>query len=185
MRMKYGSNFEAEKAEIIAQYRTVTSKFDELWQEINLRTDGAAWKRDGVGSCKAGPGRINTWLEGVVDEELETLWDDANASTGGDKTPHACQFHRQDHGCVLGDLKSPRCVAHVDMGHGSEIRDKLGIELPDFRTPLQAIQLGAMETTSQGPVLHPELNAELVERTVHETEVIIGIVRSHPLNPGL
>jgi len=177
-----------EKARMIEQYRAVAGKFVELWDELYLRTETGDWREDGIGSCHTSPHLFETYVGGFITGEIEKLWDarsndDPIAWDDSEEVdpPDSCQHHQQSKGCILGDLKSPRCLSHTDKGQRSEISDNFGIELPDFRTPLVQIQHGGMDLTGGDCSLHPEHNDELVERTIAETEELIAHVKTFPM----
>jgi len=171
-----------DKAAVIRQYQRVARAFNEMLEAIDAKTDGAAWKKDGVGSCRVSPHLFETYLDGVVTGDIERLWDakDADNPDLDESDNRRCQFHRIGTGCILGDLKSPRCLSHIDGNNVTEIETKLGTKLPEIKQPLLTIQLGGMDVTGEGCVLHPDLNDKLVEDTVQSATEFTAKVRELP-----
>lgn len=164
----------------IRQYREIAGKAVELWSEIDQRTDKSDWRQDGVGSCHTPTYLFQTYLEGFIGFEIEELSDALNSDIPN--TNHrACQFHREGTGCILKDLKSPRCIDHVNLSHRTEIQERFGIEIPQFMEPLRRIQTAGFNPEDKGFVLHPEENDELVERVVNETQELIDHVKTFPI----
>ncbi len=60
------------EAVIVSQYTTIVYALDQMFQEIDLRSNGSLWR-----------------------------WEDS-------------PYHRENQGCVLGELKSPLCISHID-----------------------------------------------------------------------
>lgn len=171
-----------DKAMVIRQYQRAAEAFNAMWEAIDARTDGAAWKKDGVGSCRVSPHLFETYLGGVVTNEVERLWDakDADNPDLDESDYRRCMFHRIGEGCILGDLKSPRCLSHVDGSNVAEIETKLGTKLPDIKQPLVIIQMGGMDVTGEGCVLNPSLNEAIVEATVQSATEFTARIRALP-----
>src|SRR5581483_4036643 len=113
------------RARIIQQYREVAGVFVELWREIDQRTESSVWRKDGVGNCHVSPHLFETYVDGAVNLELEDLWLARGRDVRDISGFSTCRFHREGYGCILEDLKSPRCIAEVDHIHATEIRERL------------------------------------------------------------
>lgn len=157
-------------ASIIKLYRTVSGPYDLLWKEIEVRTNGCAWREDGVGSCGIGKALSEKGIEGPAKADMIRLHGLRNAQTPGESK--YCPNHRVGKGCDLGDLKSPLCLGFIDPGLFDEIPLRFGDEvletLLDLQRDLYRIFLGAdtgraiqhiqnlMKVIQTFPILHPE-----------------------------
>ncbi len=105
---------------IVRQYTTVVGALDKMFSELDKRSHGALWKKEGslkgVGSCAS----ILTYytekgLVGPASNKLLELRDLKSKNVPGIKSlKTGCDFHRQNMGCSLGELKSPFCISHID-----------------------------------------------------------------------
>lgn len=164
----------------IRQYQRVAGKFNELWREIDARTNESAWRKDGVGSCHTSPHMFETLMNGALGYRIEDLWYPRSSDTPQDGPTQACQFHREGRGCVLGDLKSVRCIDYVD-GNKTEIEALLGTEIPDIRTPLMQILQCGLNYDTEFSRFDPGVNEPLAEETVLATQALIDHVRTNPV----
>lgn len=110
----------------VFQYRTVVGKLDEMFFEMDLRSEVMLWRADGVGSCRAVDKPFSeSYLEGKAKKRLIKLRDEKIKRVDLGYTPSFCPYHSLEKGCVLGNLKSPLCIAHVD--YPSELQRRFGI----------------------------------------------------------
>ncbi len=174
---------EEEKRQHIAhQYVAVAGALDRLWKEISLRTNNSLWRQEGpykgAGSCRDVDKALAEDL--LSDFTIIQLRDKRNYETPG--KVRYCPNHRVGKGCVLGDLKSPRCLDHIDDGHEEEIQARFGICLLDMRDPLLQIQGGGTNRPRNGDyTLRPEVNDEFVRVTVAGIEHLTDYIKSFPV----
>lgn len=100
---------------ITEQYRGVVGLLDAMFREIGLRSEAELWRFDGVGNCSyVTKVSSEIGLESPARRRLIRLRQKRNKDIGGKSTIAKCPYHRAGMGCVLGDLKAPICIAHVD-----------------------------------------------------------------------
>ncbi|MBI4018926.1 MAG: hypothetical protein HY364_01585 [Candidatus Aenigmarchaeota archaeon] len=168
-----------KEAHMVAQYRKIAGVYNLLWHEITVRTYNSEWRKDGVGSCGIDKATSEDLLEGSCGSNIISLRERKNYETPGRSM--ACPYHRPDRGCILEELKSPRCLDHVDYRHDAEIKERFGIEVPEMRTALRIIQLGGRNPKEGDFELKPHLNDDFVEETYRQTMEIINHVRNFPV----
>ena len=93
----------------LRQYTMCTTVLEHIFR---LAPD-QCWKRDGIGCCG--------W-EGSVDDDLNAAikdWKELRRARLAERMPTgsewhgACTYHKEDEGCVLSELKSPKCFYTV------------------------------------------------------------------------
>lgn len=131
-----GQNPEIER--IITQYRKVVGAFEEMFQAISPRTSLEWWRSDGIGSCRGGS-RHEGGLKGDAASQIINLRDARNLETAGEKVEDSivCPYHRKNFGCVLGDLKSPQCIAWID--EPAELDERFGINGSQLRRHIDKV----------------------------------------------
>lgn len=172
---------------VVLQYRAVAGVFEIFWREVGVRTDKALWRLDGPykgsGSCRNVDHELAGDLIGGIGSSLLFAQRDwKNFQTEG--AQKNCPFFRVDQGCVLGNLKSPRCLDHVDYEQGKEIENKFGFKVPDMRAPLERIQLGGMtreEMESGIYEVKPNVNDDFVMSTIDEWMERVEYVKTFPV----
>lgn len=102
--------------QIVSQYRSVVGALGNMFKLMGERSEIELWRVDGVGSCRNMDKESSEYrLEGPARAELILLRKQRNATFPGRKGNLTdCPYFRERLGCVLGDLKSPYCIAHVD-----------------------------------------------------------------------
>lgn len=109
------------------QYREVVGALDVMFREMGLRSEVELWRVDGVGTCKqVGQFSSEDGLYPDIRVDMVRLREKRNLETAGENTLAACPYYRDNQGCVLGDLKAPICIAHVD--YPDELRRRFGID---------------------------------------------------------
>jgi hypothetical protein len=101
---------------VLLQYVTCTT----ILQEIFKLAPDRCWLEDGIGCC--------AWEGGVDDDQGATLgsWKFIRhhlrelAFPQGQSDYQACSYHKEGFGCVLGELKSPKCLYTI-CDHGDEL----------------------------------------------------------------
>lgn len=118
---------------VIGQYREVTSALQKMFEAMSPRIKYELWKwaKPGddyhmVGSC-GNQDRESSEQElmGIARDALIELREARNAQAPGESELTDCPYHRTEGGCVLGDLKSPYCIGHIDSP--SEINERFGL----------------------------------------------------------
>lgn len=176
---EYETQLRPEHALIIHQYRKVAGAMDIFWKEISIRTNGGSWREDGVGSCDIDKALSEDLIDGPTFGDIVRLRERRNYETPGER--RYCPYHRIGKGCVLGDLKSPRCLDHVDYGHFEEIPERFGIQIPDMRTPLHRILLGGMNPREGDWKIKPHVNDEFVQTTYDEITGLTEYIKTFPI----
>lgn len=174
---------------IAHQYVAVAGALNRLWKEISVRTTQESWRKDestpwgsyyGAGSCRdVDKALAEDLLDGPAQFDIIQLRDQRNYRTPGET--RFCPNHRVGKGCVLGDLKSPRCLDHIDGGHHEEIQERFGICLLDMRVPLLQIQGGGRNPRNGDYMLRPEVNDEFVRVTIAGIEHLTDYIKTFPI----
>lgn len=104
---------------VVGQYVRLTGPIDQMFQVIGPRVvcTASLWRVDpfkGVGSCTMDKPSSETGISGVAKQLLITLREDRSRQIPGISTLSPCPYHRDDFGCVLGELKSPWCLSVME-----------------------------------------------------------------------
>lgn len=177
---EYEADIEPDEMYVIRQYQAVAGAFDQLWKEISLRTNKGEWREDGVGSCRIDKPLSEDLLDGPVSLKIIGLRERKDHETTG-WTGHACPYHRPGQGCILGNLKSPRCLDHHDYQHDEEIEERFGLCIMDMRAPLARILMGGWNPKTTVAELKPQVNDELVKTMVAGTQAVIDHIKTFPI----
>jgi hypothetical protein len=112
---------------IIQQYTQCTKLLNELF---SFAPD-QCYREDKVGCC-AGGGYSEDGFNGPAEITLLRMREKILAKEGWEAGVK-CQYHRNDRGCILGELKAPRCIGQYCEGgllkYGYDemhVRDLLG-----------------------------------------------------------
>jgi hypothetical protein len=152
---------------VLIQYVTCAS----ILQEIFKLAPDRCWLEDGVGCC--------AWEGSVDDDQGASLasWrfirhhlrDLAFPERKTDN--RACSYHKDGSGCVLGELKSPKCLYTI-CEHGDDLPRSYR-ELDDKET-LQTVLSGGLAWESDGRYnFNPEKNWPLVHEFVRKGRLVI------------
>lgn len=159
-------------SQIVSRYRSVVGALDNMFKVIGLRSEVELWRVDGVGSCRNMDRESSEYhLGGPAKNELIRLREERNRNVPGKPSPLTdCPYHREGFGCVLGDLKGPYCISHID--RPSTLKRQLRINgyelMQDIDQVLQSILL--MGGTS------PDIVEAISEMTKYiETYPILGM----------
>lgn len=80
-----------------------------------------------VGSCKyTNQEASEGGIYGPVRELLIQLREKRKEENPGYSNLSPCPYHRENSGCVLGNLKSPLCIGHIE--HPGELKKRFGID---------------------------------------------------------
>jgi hypothetical protein len=145
---------------------------------------GKEWLKNGIGSCK--------W-EGGFDDDVGGLllaWGELRSALRKKFIPEAptssraCSYHKPGEGCVLGSLKSPKCL-----GHATDLELPLSFSLlagGRIKTFLLSILDGKSQIqTKSGKWGDPEANWPKVNEFVAEAKkVLVEAQRNYYLKYG-
>lgn len=106
---------------IVGQYVRLAGTIDLMFQVISPRVKytAALWRQDGPfkgsGSCRD-MDKYNSeiGLVGIAKDVLILLREERNRQIPGISLVSDCPYHRCEGGCVLKELKSPHCLAHME-----------------------------------------------------------------------
>lgn len=167
---------------IIGQYRHVVGALDVMFREMSKKTLWEIWKQDGVGSCAIPREVSESGIVGLARGALIALRDERNGQNGLQTVEgrSVCPYHRANHGCVLGDLKSPICIAYIE--NKDEFLEKFGLDAAAFykevRSILDRILFAGVDDRR---LVCPELNDELVDQFVGRIEDEIERIKTYPI----
>lgn len=142
---------------IIRQYIECTRALNDLFRHA----PDDCYLSDGVGCCDidralsedglAGP----AWIP-LIEMRDARLEEEHEKDPESMKYHRACPYHKRDAGCILGELKSPRCIAD----YCSSAVETIGYDYGYIRKMLDRILYG--EVDYQTGEFHPERNWPLV-----------------------
>ncbi len=174
----YFAQMSPEEQAVVKQYQAVAGAFDALWKEIYARTEYKEWEKDGVGSCDIDEALSE---EGIGEIDILKLRRMRNRQTPGHSQGSACPNHRPGVGCVLGDLKSRKCLDHVPLELDKEIEERFDIRIEPIRPVLDIIQIACRDFRNGDWTRKPEANEELVQRTLDQLQGTTDYIKSFPV----
>lgn len=159
----------------VRQYREVVGALDVMFREMGRRSEADLWRVDGVGSCKQ-VGRFSSedGFHPNIREIMIRLREERSLETLGENTLAACPYFRDTRGCVLGDLKAPVCIAHVD--YSAELRKRFRIDGYQLKKDIEW-----MLKVIQGQDPHSPQSEELSSVALSATNQMTDHVRSYPI----
>lgn len=108
---------------VVSQYRRVVGALDIMFKEMDLRSEVMFWRWDGVGTCRGVDLAFSEkGMVGIAKKELIELRNNKSREYPKTEPVCSCPYHRKEIGCVLGDLKGPICIGHIDFPKESEAR---------------------------------------------------------------
>ncbi len=160
---------------VLLQYVACTS----ILQEIFRLAPDRCWLEDGIGCC-GWEGRVDddqgdslgSWR--FIRNHLRNL-----AFPEGKTDNRACSYHKEGSGCVLGELKSPKCLYTV-CDHGDELPKSYG-GLNDKETLQKVLSGGFAWESGGGYSYNPEGNWPLVHEFVRKGRLVIDEILSKRL----
>lgn len=106
---------------IVGQYARLAGSIDQMFQVISPRVNYTTglWRQEGPyknsGSCRdIDKCTSEIGLVGIAKNRLIALREERNRQVPGSSTVSDCPYHRCESGCVLRELKSPYCLAHME-----------------------------------------------------------------------
>lgn len=136
---------------IVSQYTTIVGALDQMFTEIDLRSKGSLWRWEdsayaGSGSCKyISKEPSESGFVGPTRRLFINLREDKAKEFPGSSSLSSCPYHRENHGCILGELKSPLCISHIDSP--GELRPRFGIDGYKLTQDISWILRSVLEST--------------------------------------
>ena len=137
-------------ATIINQYTDCSRPLNDLFRLV----PDSCWESDGLGCCDTDRSMAEDGLVGPAYPALIEMRE-ARRDEEGLVLRNACPYHKKGEGCILGELKSPRCLRHFCYGELPE-----GFDSRYISETLQKILDGGLDW--QTGTSHPERNLPLV-----------------------
>lgn len=168
--------------QIIDQSQRVVHVWNEMFAEISSRTVGEDWKKDGIGSC--GYHDYSSPIDyGISKERMVELMEERNRTNSlprVERVNNTCPYHRADFGCVLGDLKPPICVGHIE--NPREVKEKFGIDHYDHVMEVFKVlrRIHFTKTTNEAEV-NPEENEDFVRKTIEKIHATTEYIKTIPV----
>lgn len=177
---------EEQEKYIVEQYRTVAGVINTFWREVSLRTLSSSWRQEGpdkgMGSCAAVYKDLSEdLLDGPAYSRIIRLRDELNFETPGESGRCPCPYYREDKGCILGGLKSPRCLDHIDWGINSELVERFGICFTHVKEPLKRVLLGGINPQVGDYEIKPEVNNGFVKTFCEGAQATIDYIKTFPI----
>lgn len=110
----------------LKQYTTCVGFLSDFFRFV----PNQSWQSDNIGNCNISTDLSEDWISGPFQRKIFQLRNELSPNS-----IHACAFHRENIGCVLRGLKSPRCVANDDWNTPRSYDEN------NFRNWLRIIQL--------------------------------------------
>lgn len=180
---EYWQSLEPREGECISQYQAIAGAYDNLWKEIYKRTTTKEWEQDpqGLGSCNISDEYATDGLDAVYAHDLISLRNLRNNETPlmGKKT--GCPHLRPDIGCILGDLKGPKCLDYTALYIDDEIEERFGICLMPVRPYLLQVGLAGVDQSVIPWEFHPEVNDEFTRKTVESITAVTDYIKEFPI----
>lgn len=181
MSERNGQNFDPKIELIVGQYRRVVGALNELFLGISGRSEWEIWKQDGIGSCGIPKEAAQKGFSGIAKETLITLREELNSTNSLPRVEGklTCPYHRKNHGCVIGELKAPVCIAYIE--NKEEVRERFGVEPYQLKrliydTARKVLFSGIDDESKVDPIQ----NEEFVEEIIGEIRGIVEKVRNSP-----
>lgn len=155
-----------------SQYTKVVGALDQMFTEMDLRSNGSLWRwkdspYEGVGSCKyISKSPSESGLVGPARQTLLNLRVQRAKEFPGSSSVSSCPYHRENQGCILGELKSPICISHVD--HPGELRRRFGIDGYQLTTDISWILRSILE--SQDPTQNNQFVDDAHQAVIQMTQ---------------
>ncbi len=159
---------------IVGQYSRVVAALDSMFTVMRPRIAWEVWRVNGVGSCHIDRETSEYGLNGPARDLIIDLRDIRNEAVEGERLDEsvACPYHRVWRGCVLGNLKSPICISHIDAPW--ELSDRFGINGYALRGDIDEI----LET-----VLNGKADEEFVVLACDAVEQMTQYIKRFPVLP--
>lgn len=168
---------------VIGQYQEIAGAYDALWQVIYARTITKAWETDpkSLGSCAVSDEVATDGLDVIHQYEIIQLRNRRNNETPLNGKTQGCPHHRPNTGCILGDLKGPKCLDYVDMYIDDEIEERFGICLMPVKPYLLYVGQGGVDQSIAPWRFHPEANESFVVKTITAINQVREYVEAFPV----
>lgn len=170
------------EAVIVSQYTTIVGALDQMFKEIDLRSNGSFWRWNdspyaGVGGCKhINKSPSESGLVGSARNILIKLREQKEKEFPGSSSLSPCPYHRENHGCILEELKSPLCIEYVD--NPEEIKKRFGIDGSQLTHNIGWMLRYILE--SKDPHTHMKLESPIQNNDfVHDAHEAITTMTQH------
>ncbi len=128
---------------IVRQYTAVVGALDNLFLEMDLRSDMGLWRINGVGTCRnLNEEGARQGLGGPAKDTLILLRTRRAKDNPGLSRLTACPYHREGCGCILKELKSPLCIAAVE--NKDEVWNRFKIKGQDLEDDIEWMLEGVL-----------------------------------------
>lgn len=180
---EYWQSIDPVEQHAIGQYHAIAGAHNNLWDEIYKRTLTKAWQEDprGLGSCAIPDSYATDGLDSVFTFDLIQLRNRRSNETPVANHLNGCPHHREGVGCVLNELKGPKCLDYVDMYIDDEIEQRFGICLMPVKPYLDRVGLAGADQSIVPMVLHPEVNDEFTAKTVAAINQVTDYIKTFPI----
>lgn len=169
-----------EVEQIIDQSQRVVRAWNNMFAEISSRTVGEEWKRDGIGSC--GYHDYSSPADyGIAKERIVELMEERNRTNSLPRVEgrYACPYHRANFGCVLGDLKPPICVGHIE--NAGEVKGKFDIvRLDHVYEVFKVLRRIHFSKTNNEKEVAPEKNEDFVREVIGNIHAKTQYIKTFP-----
>ena len=168
--------------QIVSQYKRVVGAWDEMFAEISKRTQWEGWKQDGIGSCGILKETSETGLRGLARDDLIAMRNEVNAQNDLPRVEGklSCPLLRAYLGCVLGELKAPICITHIE--NIDEVQDMFGINHYEFKLEVYRTLRRILGGDEDPDKIKPEENEEFVSQVVEGIRAVIDGIKSVPVD---
>ena len=169
----------------INQYHAIAGAHNLLWEEIYKRTTTKAWEQDqkGVGSCDIPDAYATDGLDSVFTFDLIQLRNRRSNETPINGRLNGCPHHREGVGCVLKELKGPKCLDYIDLYIDDEIERRFGVCLMPIKPYLDRVGLAGADQNIIPLTLHPEVNDEFTLKTIGAINQVTDYIKGFPILP--
>lgn len=167
----------------IEQYQAIAGAYNNLWKEIYLRTTTKEWERDpqGLGSCNISDEHATDGLDTVFTHDLIQLRNSRNNETPLMGKMSGCPHLRPNVGCVLGDLKGPKCLDYTPLYMDDELEERFGICLMPVQPYLLRVGLAGVNQSIIPFEFHPEVNDGFTRNTVASINMVTDYIKGFPI----
>ncbi len=180
---EYWASIDPSEIPAIEQYQAIAGDYYNLWKEIYLRTTTKEWERDpqGLGTCAISDEYATDGLDVVNQFDIIELRNRRNNETPLMGKTKGCPHHRPGVGCVLGDLKGPKCLDYIALYMDDEIEERFGICLMPIKPYLLRVGLAGVDQSIIPFEFHPEVNDGFTKLTVASISTVTEYIKTFPI----
>ena len=124
----------------------------------------------------------------ILAEKLKNQKIRGHAFNFSNETPingrlNGCPHHREGVGCVLKELKGPKCLDYIDLYIDDEIERRFGVCLMPIKPYLDRVGLAGADQNIIPLTLHPEVNDEFTLKTIGAINQVTDYIKGFPILP--